>query len=144
MKDLLKSLNDLKDKREGRRPIKKLDLKSKKVDLSRIEDLEKDYEDYIKKLLSTMNDVLTPINAAKENLQRVEDCIDDSQELHDKFREVGSMMFELGIEKPKGFEEMSNAIFNIYMVYSENLTQNTNNSLQEAEDYVSDLYQQFI
>ena len=45
MKDLLKSLNDLKDKREGRRPVKKVALKSKKVDLSLVDEINYKYED---------------------------------------------------------------------------------------------------
>ena len=45
MKDLLIALNSLKDKREGRRPIKKVALKSKKVDLSLVDEINYKYED---------------------------------------------------------------------------------------------------
>ena len=114
MKDLLKSLNDLKDKREGRRPVKKVALKSKKVDLSLKDDLLTALEDS-QQITKNIDDLMA------DHYNRLFEIIDSSSNVDNLFNE-----YEQKIENvDELFNEFKDMLNDLGLESSDVLTDNS-------------------
>tara|TARA_R110001606_G_scaffold395449_1_gene567754 strand:- start:2914 stop:3342 length:429 start_codon:yes stop_codon:yes gene_type:complete len=141
MKDLLIALNSLKDKKNKIERLKKVSLKSKKVDLSLLDDFKSKYAEAEKTLEKSLNDVLRPLSLAKEAVFELQASIDDLSPLYNESQEIKDSITDFGIDVPSELERICEALEELSYI---DLRSDMETAIEQAEDVASDIYQKYF